>query len=158
MTEPKVNLSKRQFVILSEGRKEQSSFSHDSNEWIYTYYQHFMLGRKHGKNSEHPQGYYEAGYGSGSVAIRWLYTESNDYFAPELTFQAKDGSGVWKLVEKLGKAFCQMPSYGDGCNPDRLIAETKATVVEYVEDGWRTYKPIRVFGESPLMTLARASD
>ena len=158
--EPKINLSKRQHVILTEGRKEQTTFSHDSNEWIYTYHQHFMLAQKHGKGSEHPKGWYQAGYSSASITIRWLFTESRggSYFAPELRFSAKDGNGVWKLTEKMGKAFQAMPSYGSECSPERLIQEMKATVVEYVENGWRTYKPIRVFGEDPLMTLARAAD
>jgi len=155
--ETEIKLAKRLWVIVTESEKRQSSFSHDSNEWIYEYYQHFMLGRKHLKGSEHPQGWYATGYSSGAVNIRWLYTESNGFFAPELSFGGREMLS-FKMIEKLHKAFNDLPRHGEGGGPEQLTARLKAVVVEYVEDAWRTYRPLRIPGESPLISLARAAD
>ena len=157
MEEKPTLLSKRYYLIVQEGRREKSCRSSEG-DWIYTQSQHFMLAQRHLKGSRQPEGYYSAGYGSCAVNIRWLYTERNQFFAPEVTFSAKDGKTAWKLVAKIGKAFDEMPGWGDSFGPQRLQDELKATVVEYVEDGWRDYRPLRVFGEDPLLTLARAAD
>jgi hypothetical protein len=153
--EPQIKLSKRRYIIVTEGKKEQSTQSRETGEWIYEFYQHFMLAKKHLKGSEHPRGWFDCGYDSGSVNIRWLYTDSNGFFAPELTFDARRMTS-FKVVERLHKAFNDLPRYGEESGPSHLVERLGAATVEYVESAWPAYRPLRIPGESPLISLARA--
>lgn len=156
---PERKLSKRQHVILTESPREQTAWDQDNNKPIYTEWQHFRLGYKHGKRSDQPVGWFQSSNFGGTLNVRWLWTESNGHFAPEFTLNGDNPQAI-TLAAKVGRALCELErsrKTSSRKTPEALVEALKATVVEYVEGAWATYKPLRVPGENAMLTLARAA-
>jgi hypothetical protein len=134
--------SKRRYMTVVQSGKGDPT--RGSEEDIFTIHQYFTLRVKHLRGSNRPAGYFHNGWSSreGSVDIRWLYTDSNGFFAPELTFRPTE-TGI-KVAIKVAKAL-QAFAY-DKASPLGLILKLKATPVDYMQDDkqgcWDDYKPV----------------
>jgi hypothetical protein len=150
-------LSKRQYMTVVES--EKCDPTRGDRDPIYSVFQYFRLRFKHLKGSNRPAGYYHDSSGSydATVNVRWLYTESNRYFAPEITFRPTE-KGI-KTAHKVGQAIHTL-GYREE-TPEGLVEALKASVVEYMDDNkdgcWDDYRPLRVWGENAMETLARAA-
>jgi hypothetical protein len=154
----KRKLGKRQFVTVVMGERSEPRQPHYREDGpIYTQHQYFKLRHKHLKGSNRPAGWFHdtSSYDS-RVEIRWLYTDELGYFGEEITFRPTT-NGI-KLAAKVGKAL-QEVRWEKGDKPQALNDKLNATVVEYVDDRkdgcWDDYRPLRVPGENPMMTIAR---
>jgi len=151
-----MKLGKRQHITVVDGEKGDPTRGTDGD--IYKKHQYFHYRVKHLEGSTRPKGWYHdhASY-IMTVEVRWLWTESLGYLAPEVTFKPyEDGL---KLARKVGQALVTIRNNNE--TPDGLIEALKADVVEYVSDNkdgcWSDYRPIRVWEENAMMTLARAA-
>lgn len=152
MTERK--LTKAVFMTVVESDKCEPTQGVRSQ--IYTVWQYFTPRHKHRKGSNRPAGYFHTGFGSldATVTVRWLWTEDNGFFAPEITFRP---SGR-RTANQVAKALVKVERKDGG--PDNLSEAMEATVVQYIDDNapgcYDDYRPIRVPGEPAMVTLARA--
>lgn len=153
----KRKLSKAMYLTAVCGQKYISTRS-DCD--IYTEMQFFQMMHRHNKGSNRPRGWFHRGYGHKDVEVRWLWTEKNGYFAPEISFRPERGESILPLVVRLTKAIKAMV-YTDREGPESLIEAVKAYVVEYVNDQaegcWDDYRLIRAPGDNEMMVLARAA-
>ena len=145
MTDRKISKRRYMTVVQSEkGDRHQGSEGGGPYWDIYTIHQHFTLRFKHLRGSNRPAGYFHDGFNSrdGSVDVRWLYTESNGFFAPEITFRPTE-QGI-KVGIKVAKALREF-AY-DRESPLKLILKLNATNVNYVDDTahgcWDDYMPV----------------
>lgn len=149
------NLTKAVFMTVVESDKCEPTQGVRSQ--IYTVWQYFTPRHKHRKGSNRPAGYFHTGIGSfdAQVTVRWLWTEENGFFAPEITFRP---SGR-RTANQVAKALAKVERKDGG--PENLSEALGATVVEYVNDNapgcYDDYRPIRVPGEPAMVTLARAA-
>jgi hypothetical protein len=144
-------------MTVIQGEKGDPSPSYDGGS-IYRLHQYFRLRLRHLKGSNRPAGYFHNCYGSdAAVTVRWLWTEDNGFFAPEITFRPSS-LGV-KTATKVGEA---LRSFGwHEASPDKLVELLSATVVEYIDDQkegcWDDYRPLYIPGEPAMVTIARAA-
>ena len=78
-----------------------------------------------------------------------------DVLREEKIFNAREMMS-FDVSERLHKGFNDLPRYGEEGGPSHLVERIGAVTVEYVDDSWHTYRPLRIPGESPLISLARA--
>jgi hypothetical protein len=156
MTERKI--AKRLSLTVVSGRMFVTVGAGGGREAIYEENQHFRLMHKHLRGSNRPRGFFHKSWGSDEeVGVRWLWTEKNGYFAPEITFRPSK-NGV-KTASVVCEALLEIPR--DSETPEGLIEKLRATVVEYIDDQkegcWDDYRVVRVPGEPAMMTIARAA-
>lgn len=158
MTERKLKLSKRSYPTAEISGKSNPTRSLSGDGDIFTVYQYFQLRQKHLKNSNRPDGWFHSTWGGSeqTVEIRWLWTERQSYFAPEIRFRPST-AGV-KLSAKIAKALYGQRNTSDE-GPDRLMADLGAYLVEFVNDKkegcWDDYRVLQAPNEPAMMTIAR---
>lgn len=147
-------LAKRPTLTVVSGQKGRSSSGYDGD--IYTERQYFRMMHAHRKGSNRPAGFMHKGYGCGEVEVRWLWTEKLGYFAPELSYQVS--RPTVSIAQTLHKVLLEM---NEKLGPDGLIEQTKAYVVEYVDDNkegcWDDYRVVRAPNDTEMMVIARAA-
>lgn len=146
-------LTKRtHLTVIQSDDKSYASRGYRSD--IYHFHQYFALRWKHKKGSNRPEGWFHSPYGDIKVEVRWLWTEEHEFFAPELSFRPH--ALATKIAPKIANA---IQEGGYKFQPDQLIEALGATVVQYVDDNkegcWDDYRPLRVPGENPMLTIAR---
>jgi hypothetical protein len=151
----KRKIGRRWYVTVTQGDKVPPHARVYSNEPIYTLHQHFHFRQKHLKGSNRPAGWFHGNSYDGSVHVRWLWTESNRFFAPEITFCPRAVKIASKVAHALNGIYLLESS------PDELCLALKAFEVEYVTDEkdgcWDDYRLLRDYTENAMMTLARAA-
>jgi len=154
----KLKLGKRpQLTVCWYGRDGQTPTpGYDGGDPIYTERLCFRYRYPHLKGSKHPKGFYHDGYGTDdTVEVRYLWTVTHNYFAPEITF--RPGRLGIKAVAKITKA---LEKLGRDPEPEALCEELQAMIVESVPDengSYNDFRPVRIPGEPAMVTIARAA-
>lgn len=151
--------SRTSYLTVVSSNKRVSCRCSDGSGDIYEEIQTFRKMHKHLQNSTRPRGWFHRGYSSHQeVEVRWLWTDKNGYFAPEISYQPTKAS----IATAKWVAECIVENErSDKDNPDGLIEKTEAFVVEYVNDdkegGYDDYVCRRAPGDTDMMVIARAA-
>lgn len=151
-------LGKRHYITVTQSGMIEPTRRLGGDGDIFTVYQYFTYRLRHKKGSNRPAGWFHSMWGGSdyTVEVRWLYTDDHNYFAPEISFRPTE-AGI-KLATKVAKALHEMRNTRDE-SPERLTADLKAYLVEYVNDNkdgcWDDYRVLQAPGDCPMMVIAR---